>query len=228
MNRVSCSGGVLRDRELVCSLRARFHGYACARFPGRGTRESPREAQDEAVATVGRIGPGTLRCPEIVDGARRTARADGQATRAAALDHTTRARAGSSGVNAKETRWITSKSAHHSSTFPSMSYRPQSLGFFWPTGCGDPPELFWYQAISPKSPYLAPSVPARHAYSHSASVGSRNPLPGTSVFNFVMNSWQSFQDTCSTGTLPCRSLNSEGLPRITASHWTRVTGYLPI
>src|ERR1022692_1511817 len=124
-----------------------------------------------------------------------------------------------------------------------MSYRPQSLGFFWPTGCGDPPELFWYQAISPKSPYLAPSVPARHAYSHSASVGSvparhayshsasvgsRNPPPGTSVFNFVMNSWQSFQDTCSTGTLPCRSLNSEGLPRITASHWTRVTGYLPI
>src|ERR1035437_8246009 len=108
MNRVSCSGGVLRDRELVCYLRARFHGYACARFPGRGTRRTAREAKDESVATVGRIGPGTLRCPEIVDGHRRTARADGQATRSAALDHPTRARAGSSGVNAKETRWITS------------------------------------------------------------------------------------------------------------------------
>src|ERR1019366_8854878 len=113
-----------RDRELVCSLRARFHGYACARFPGRGTKESPREAQDEAVATVGRIGPGTLRGPEIVDRARRTARADGQATRLPRwITPPELVRGPLGSMQKRPDGYPPAKSAHHSSPVPSMSYR---------------------------------------------------------------------------------------------------------
>lgn len=71
---------------------------------------------------------------------------------------------------------------HHSRAFPYMSNNPQGFGFFWPTGCGTPipsaAEFAKTQACSPsassESPkYQITSVPARQAYSHSSSVGSR-------------------------------------------------------
>src|SRR5262245_61110237 len=59
-----------------------------------------------------------------------------------------------------------------------MSYRPNALGFFLPTGGSLPLAFPWYQAYSPRSATLSPKlyavvVLARHAYSHSASLGRR-------------------------------------------------------
>src|SRR5262245_45015864 len=54
-----------------------------------------------------------------------------------------------------------------------MSWNPHGLGAFSPTGCGLSSELPRCQAMESSSPYVAPEVPARHAYSHSASVGKR-------------------------------------------------------
>ena len=74
---------------------------------------------------------------------------------------------------------------HHSQTLPSMSYKPQAFGRFWPTGCVVFPEFSWYHASSSRlghAPdslvsslrlYSAAIVPAGQAYSHSASDGSR-------------------------------------------------------
>lgn len=59
-----------------------------------------------------------------------------------------------------------------------MSYRPNALGCFSPTGCVCLLELPLYHAYpsrsdaSSQNPYLV-VVPARHAFSHSASVGKR-------------------------------------------------------
>src|SRR5947209_13553172 len=59
-----------------------------------------------------------------------------------------------------------------------MSYRPQGFAFFTPTGGSLPGAFFLYQEYSPRSATLSPNenavvVPARQAYSHSASDGSR-------------------------------------------------------
>ena len=81
------------------------------------------------------------------------------------------------------------QSRQSSCTFPCMSYSPQALGDFRPfadTDGAERKELPRYQAISPRAaemlsrarssrPLLSSAVvPARHAYSHSASFGSVN------------------------------------------------------
>src|SRR3954452_17962854 len=70
----------------------------------------------------------------------------------------------------------------HSATLPCRSNRPNAFGFFWPPMCGLPPLLAAYQATSPIVSGVAPYnhgvvVPARAAYSHSASVARRYALP---------------------------------------------------
>src|SRR5215831_10362412 len=70
------------------------------------------------------------------------------------------------------------KSWHHSQAFPAISKRPHALGLACPTGCDLSPEFDPNQANSPEAASSSPkknfvAVPARHAYSHSASVGSR-------------------------------------------------------
>ena len=69
-------------------------------------------------------------------------------------------------------------------------------------------------------------VPARAAYSRSASVGSRYRLPPDLALSFPMNAWTSWQETCSTGQR-LHPENCDGLPPITACHWSWVTSYLP-
>jgi len=98
------------------------------------------------------------------------------------------------------------QSWHHSHTFPCMSYSPKAFGFLSPTGCVLPPEFLSYHAYSPSSFSSSPKqnllvLPARHAYSHSASVGNTNLPPWPSVFAFSLtrNFWQSSQLTFSTG-----------------------------
>src|SRR5437763_1054513 len=59
-----------------------------------------------------------------------------------------------------------------------MSNRPQGLGSFLPTGGSLPGAFALYQQYLPKSSTLSPKeyavvVPARQAYSHSASEGRR-------------------------------------------------------
>src|SRR5262245_46517792 len=54
-----------------------------------------------------------------------------------------------------------------------MSWNPHGLGAFLPTECGLRSEFPKCQAIESSGPYAGPEVPARHAYSHSVSVGNR-------------------------------------------------------
>src|ERR1019366_9057464 len=114
-----------------------------------------------------------------------------------------------------------------------MSYKPHWFGFFCPTGWVLPPVFLAYQAYcsssasaSPKQ--KAPGFPARQAYSHSASVGKRQPA-------HWQKAWASSHETPTTGcwgSLNWRLLQySEGLMLELAS-WNRwysrlVTGYLP-
>src|SRR5690606_8407686 len=63
-----------------------------------------------------------------------------------------------------------------------------------------------------------PVVPARHAYSHSASVGSLIPARS-------QNRLQSSQLTVSTGSDP-EPLKCDGLSPVTFSHSACVTSYL--
>lgn len=70
----------------------------------------------------------------------------------------------------------------HSATFPCMSYSPHAFGAFVATGCVRPSAFSLYHANCPNAPssspkQYAPSDPARHACSHSASVGSRYRRP---------------------------------------------------
>ena len=101
-----------------------------------------------------------------------------------------------------------------------MSYRPQALALFLPTGCVFLPLFLLYQAYGPKPLSASPKLnrvflPARHAYSHSASVGRRTALP---VFldRALQNSTASFHDTCSTGLV--RPENLLGFFPITAAY----------
>src|SRR4029079_6048839 len=70
----------------------------------------------------------------------------------------------------------------HSLTLPCMSNSPHAFGFFVATGCGRSPEFSRVHAYSPSARASLPKlyavvVPARAAYSHSASVGRRYVLP---------------------------------------------------
>src|SRR5205085_1562182 len=68
----------------------------------------------------------------------------------------------------------------HSPTFPSMSYSPHALGAFVATLCGSSFELLVNHATRSRSfpsGRTACGEPARHAYSHSASVGRRYRFP---------------------------------------------------
>ncbi len=85
---------------------------------------------------------------------------------------------------------------HHSRAFPYMSNNPQGFGFFWPTGCGgaipSAAEFAKTQACSPSSSSESPkyqivSVPARQAYSHSSSVGSRYRSASRARFSVATN-----------------------------------------
>src|SRR2546430_4617645 len=131
-------------------------------------------------------------------------------------------------------------SQHHSQTLPRMSYRPQALGRLPPTSWIRPSELPRCQAISSSRPYRGPVVPARHAYSHSASVGSRYPSTDASHSMLSMstryagakpsrsdralqNRTASHHETPSTGTLsPCALL---GRWPVTCAYRAWVIGY---
>ncbi len=96
----------------------------------------------------------------------------------------------------------------NSDTFPCMSYRPHLLGSFIPTACVVLP-LFssnhsYLLSCETSSPKLwAVVVPARHAYSHSASVGNRYLRPAACsalrADSFSQNSIASSQSIDSTG-----------------------------
>ena len=72
----------------------------------------------------------------------------------------------------------------------------------------------------PVPPY-APVLPARHAYSHCASVGNASPCPAAR-----QNAWHSRQLTHSTGR--SSPWKYDGLLPITLFHCACVTGYFPI
>src|SRR5476651_452296 len=92
-----------------------------------------------------------------------------------------------------------------------MSYNPKAFGGKLPTGevfCRFTPCLplpytpsplkfaLSVEIVSPKKKGVV--VPARQAYSHSASVGKRYCF-FSFTRSFLMKSWQSFHETCSTG-----------------------------
>lgn len=98
----------------------------------------------------------------------------------AAPHHTRGARRGSCGSTGVKalSAYAAHQSAHHFQTLLCMSHRPQGLNVLVPTGCVVSPELPSYQTYSPSASSLLPTlqrvvVPARHAYSHPASVGRR-------------------------------------------------------
>src|SRR5258708_28151712 len=92
-----------------------------------------------------------------------------------------------------------------------MSYKPQAFACFCPTGCVLYSALVVYQAIAFGSPASSPVVPARQAYSHSASLGKRYWQPSFCAFNFLMNYCASSGETCSTGHFSPQLLKVEGL-----------------
>src|SRR5262245_54492847 len=97
-----------------------------------------------------------------------------------------------------------------------MSWRPQGFARLVLTGLGDHASGLWVEPPSEARRELSrnqansarvasgsgPPAPARQAYSHSASVGRRNPPPATRSLSRRINAWQSFQDTDSTGIRP--------------------------
>src|SRR5579862_5800729 len=95
-----------------------------------------------------------------------------------------------------------------------MSYKPNALAFFKPTGCVVPLLFAPYQATESKSLSWSPElnrvrVPARHENSHCASVGkcTFNALSLSRSLSFAQNAVASFQETVSTGSWePLKSL----------------------
>src|SRR4051794_25631920 len=89
-----------------------------------------------------------------------------------------------------------------------MSNRPQAFGLYDPTLHGrprDPLTLAWSGAsVSPNANWVR--VPARQAYSHSASVGSRYLRPALAssgaAESFAQKSTASAHSTPSTGKSP--------------------------
>src|SRR5262245_58068497 len=117
-----------------------------------------------------------------------------------------------------------------------MSYRPHGLAFFAPTGGSLPFEFALYQQNLPSSSSASPwdhlvFVPARHAYSHSASLGNRMVALSSSSFNcrsscvaFLQNSFASAQLTISTAFRNPRHLL--GFLPITTWYSSCVVSYL--
>src|SRR2546426_5008262 len=120
-----------------------------------------------------------------------------------------------------------------------MSYNPQGFGRFNPTGCVVASLFSAVQANRSAVPESSPKlnrlvVPARHAYSHSASEGSRYSKPAgrrpasrsrcVSAEQYLL---ASRKETFSTGRLesPVKWLGF--LPR-TAANSPWVTSYFPI
>src|SRR5829696_8687923 len=113
-----------------------------------------------------------------------------------------------------------------------MSWRPHLFGLFCPTGCGRPPEFAAYQACLSSCAASLPNAyavaaPARAAYSHSASVGSRYSWP---VFSDSQraNSIAPWCCTFSAGWRPLPKPNDSspygGVGRVTASALPGVGG----
>jgi hypothetical protein len=75
----------------------------------------------------------------------------------------------------------------HSNTLPIVSCSPHAFVFFFPTGWVLSPELPSYHAIASSEAGMASVLPARAAYSHSASVGSRWVGPNE---YYVVPQWQ--------------------------------------
>ena len=126
-----------------------------------------------------------------------------------------------------------SVSAHHSQRSPWMSYKPQALGFFMPTGWIADSALPWYQAYSPNLETSSPEhhwvvLPARHAYSHWASVGRRN-VPPCDVELVVELLDERLAVVPAYGVdRVLRTAKALELLPITASHWSCMTLYLPM
>src|SRR5262249_55489263 len=116
-------------------------------------------------------------------------------------------------------------SRHHSATFPCMSYKPNALGLYWPTGqvrfrygpftsvpYGVMPSQLACDPSSSLPNENAVVVPARHAHSHSASDGSENfPSRPRSALSFAQKAAASSQVTISTGNLVV-SVGTTSLP----------------
>src|SRR5262245_36757148 len=114
-----------------------------------------------------------------------------------------------------------------------MSYSPKPLGFLSPTGCAWLPEFLSYHAYSPStdsspSKEYRPVVPARAAYSHSASESSRYCWP-VSPESHLTYFWASSQLTVIAGCLPPpKECPTCGQPPYwtQASHWSNVSSNL--
>ena len=76
------------------------------------------------------------------------------------------------------------QSAHHSQTLPIVSCRPSGFAAFVATALVMLPLLAEYHATFVSVPKSAVVVPPRHAYSHSASVGSRMPVSEQKLWAF--------------------------------------------
>ena len=107
-----------------------------------------------------------------------------------------------------------------------MSWKPQALGFFAPASCVTLSLFCSYQAMSARTPLPATgaSLPARQAYSHSASVGKR-AAPPSAALTRLRNVAQSCHEMFSTGLSGLRK--REWLLRMTLSHCRWVTSCLP-
>ena len=131
------------------------------------------------------------------------------------------------------------QSVHHSNKLPCMSCKPHGLGFFDPT-------LWAYfspaskalpsnHAYSPKFDLSSPNkyvvvVPARHAYSHSASVGRRYSSTAFSVpalRSYSVSFWKNFvtssQETEVEGAVLVRLNEVLPFPRFRAHHSLKLT-----
>src|ERR1035437_7336942 len=87
-----------------------------------------------------------------------------------------------------------------------MSYNPNPLGRFCPTSYVLSPLLFECQATSSIGPYRASVLPARAAYSHSASVGRRPPAHAqyacaSSQLTFTIGIWSLLQPGLKSGAV---------------------------
>src|SRR6185503_8416754 len=115
---------------------------------------------------------------------------------------------------------------HHSQTLPCMSYKPNAFGALLPTRCVLDSEFSSYHAKSLSVSGALPVAPARHAYSHSASLGKRYVNESLRSSSFFKKLCTSNHDTFSTGQLS-QSLKLDGFSPITACHCAWVTSNLP-
>src|SRR5436190_18442054 len=112
----------------------------------------------------------------------------------------------------------------HSHTLPCMSANPHGLSGYVPTPEGDLLLKFAFAVESVSPVENAPVVPARHAYSHSASLGSRyRTVAAGFAFSFAMNCSTSRNVTLSTGQRGPQSTKWLGAVPITFRHSACVT-----